>query len=373
LLIKTFLEDCDNQEKYYSDIENFDPADYECVNKILFATDYIKTEIIPYLVDNVSEKDKKVLMKWTKLYRGLFEITNVNKETNEITLKDYFTKDLFTIYDLSATKQMDTDLLILGIIIDGKELSGIAKMVDRTFRNDYVELIKSKGDGKSFPQDKFTEIYDFEPMQKFEALKNIDFHTTKMNIKKGFKLEQFLDFFEERKDFEIMNWNLEEINANIACLIEKKPNKKKGITILGSIVDEFGNQTPTSGSINIDKNLLTISTQFKDINNEIKNILLDNFKQFLFLKCEETTNFKKQNKKPEKKAPIENEEEISKEFLKKHYLAWCDKKIPALNNMTPKEALKSELKEEVIEMIKDIKHNDGKEVADVVKKELNLF
>ena len=388
----------ENLESTENEVNFFDWFFLECIHR------EIGEKILKIILDDFDylfESDElKILKEWMEnTQSGVFEIKDINKEDWKLLLRDIFSNKQYEIMDRKAS-----DSVIKGDIIFGRVqrifsdyyLSGAVTNYPRfstldqlkRFVEYHLKVEKKKNpeiDYESFMNSNSKILNDFEPEKP--NLVTRDGEDIKICEKiYSYRLddvEKILDYFESADDFLVCDKEFDKNKfkfAEIACKSRQKDIKRKGrnLVLFTDFVDDIGNKVSSEGSIQIEKNELKVFSMSKKPFERITKRLEKNIGPFLMLKKEKIESLEDGLKKIKNDKPIVKKPKVSigleEKILKGYYKDWCYQKIPALNNKTPKEAVKTKEGKEALkkllvdfENIEEHKKRDGEKYFPVVR------
>ena len=353
-----------------------------------------------------------IINEWIKnTQAGIFEVTYLDKDRHKLTLKEVFTNKVYEITDVKASVNLiKLDVIFARVqkIFSNYYISGIANSYDRfmalgqlkKFVEDGYNVEKTlnpdityeqfMNDNSKFLNNFEAEIpkilaYDGTEAKSCEALYDIDSE----------HIEKILDWFENDKEFivtEIKYSKNKFKSANISCINRRGDsignNEENSIRFTSHFIDEEGNAISTEGGVDINGNELLIHTISENVLNKLMRKIDKNVGHYLILKNKETKSMTQLSEREEKdKGSIEDNDlkmkGIGKAFMIDYYKKWCYQKIPALVNITPKQAVKTKEGRELLKRLlaEFENHERNKEkggleyipVEKIIRDELNFY
>ncbi len=347
---------------------------------------------------------------------GIYEIIELNPQFWQTIIREIFTKKEFTIIDRRLSQIMIKGDIIfsrLQKIFDNYYLSGVGNNYSRAFHLERLKnfvMLQYNNKKETMPNLTYEEfmnangniISKWKPeMPKImtagrEEAKLCE-ATYLLNLA---AIDNILSWFDKnKKDFMVTDIDFKNDtfkSANIACLYNRDikdiaESKESGLIYMLQVIDERGKAFPTLGSIQIKKNKLIIfstsETKFKEIRKKLENnigqhltFVKEDIKEVEQALAKKASKSEKEYHKADKKDEMQ---EIAKPILEAYYKQWCYQKIPALGNITPKQALKTEegrkaLKELLLTMENDEQHKKREEkeyipVEKIIRDELGFY
>jgi hypothetical protein len=337
---------------------------------------------------------------------GAFEILSSDEKLWKIKLKELITGQIYEVMDrLGSLDIAIGDILLTRIenIFFKDYLCGFGLKVPRRHLDQLILFIKDKYELKKkeipdlgyedFINLNLKEIMSFKSQPvKFiandgEELKICD---GKFRIDEN-NLDKLMDYFYKNKDFEIIEADYKTRTANIILKRKSKNvDREENTQMLTSFaVSPDGERIEYSGSIDIKKDKIKIFSQseksYKSLIQIINNIVSK--KLILISEIIETAEESLKNSNRDDKSDtndnIDPDNKLAEMFLTDYYKKWCDEKIPALNNKTPREVIKTEdgkklLKELLIEFknIDEHKRKSGEmdfSAEKIIRNELKFY
>ncbi len=296
---------------------------------------------------------------------GVFEILSSDEMSWKITLKELNTDEIYNVMDrLGSLDSAIGDILLtriekifskyyicgFGLKIPRRSASSLLYFINNKYHNEKGKTPSLKY--KEFMNSNLKEIMKF----KSQPIKFIANDGEELKICEGkFTFDEkdttrLLDYFYENKHFEIIEVNYKKRTASIIFKREHvEVNKEEASQMMTSFaVSPKGERIEYSGSIDIKGNKIKIFSQsekiYRNLAERVNNILP---KKLSMVKekiesPEEALKNAKTEKEINDKEKIDPKNKLTEMFLTDYYKKWCDEKIPALNNKTPREAIKSE-------------------------------
>lgn len=315
---------------------------------------------------------------------GIFEVMSSDEKSWEITLKEYNTKEIYKIKDrLGSLDSAIGDYLLTRVekIFSEYYLCGFGKKIPRRAINEFINFLNKNFKTKKkesptlayneFMNSTFRELTLFEPA----PIRFLSNDGNDLKICEGkftadsADITKMLDFLQKNENFVTIDLSKKK-NAYCAEFIKKaiKSKNKERIDNIQEIksfaMSPQGEKIEYSGSVKIKGDKITIFSSSEKTYREIMNILENFIGKKLELKHEsiETPEdiLAKDGKKPAGHEKKDSElQGLADEFLKDYYRKWCDEKIPALNNKTPRECTKSDEGKRLLkELLLDVRNLD---------------
>lgn len=300
---------------------------------------------------------------------GVFEIVSSDENTWKIMLKELNTGGVYEVMDrLGSLDSATGDILLTRIekVFSKYYLCGFGMRIPRRSSEKLLSFIKGRYENKKkelpkleykdFMNSNLKEIMAFKPEPvKFiandgEELKICEGKFT-FNKKEAIKL---LDYFDKSQDFLILEVNrtLTGYSANIVLkrIKSKVEIEKEGQMISSFVISPSGEKIEYSGSIDIKGSRIKIFSQSEKTYRSLIDVVNKELNKKLVVvketieSPEEVIDDKEVERKGEvgKKRKTRYENEVGEQFLMGYYKEWCDEKIPALNNLAPREAVKTQ-------------------------------
>jgi|SRR3989344_1462652 len=317
---------------------------------------------------------------------GIFEVLSSDEKSWKITLKENNTKIVYEIMDrLGSLDSAIGDFILTRVekIFSKDYLCGYGIRINRRSIEEFQDFLNKKYTSKKreilqltysdFMNLRFKELTLFKPRPiKFLSNDGNDLMLCEGNFNADKeKIEVIINYLRKNKDFVMIE--LKKIKEGFHADFIKRIKESKDYyksnntqTIQTSAISSTGERTEYSGSIKIKKDMITISSNSEETYKDLIVTLEKVIDEKLIAKREKIETpeealvkdkiEKKQSKAEKKEVDIKKMEE---EFLKEHYLGWCNQKIPALNNNTPRESMKTEEGRKLLkELLLDIKNMD---------------
>ena len=318
---------------------------------------------------------------------GVFELLKSDEKTWKIVLKEIISGETCEVLDrLGSSHSAIGDIIITRIekIFSKYYICGYGINLQRRNRDEFLKFInrfyedeKKKNAAltyKDFMNNNAKAIMKFEsePMKIVASTgENLVLCEGKYKIDVK-EIPKLMNFFEKNTDFIITEHKINS-QKNYAHIILKKNEDESAkqdnkLRVYSFMINPSGQKIEYIAAIKIKKDNIKIFSQSKDVyRNLIERInnLLN--KKLVVLKesIEEAEKILRRIKTKPKQAPKHKEykkyrnDELEKGFLKDYYKNWCNEKIPALNNQTPREAIKTEDGKKLLkELLLDMKNMD---------------
>ena len=317
---------------------------------------------------------------------GVFEILSSDEKSWKIKLKEINTEKTYEVMDrLGSLDSAIGDILLTRIekIFSKYYLCGFGLRIPRRSSDKLISHIKrnyelKKKENPSLSYEEFMNS-NLREIMKFslnptiflssdgEELKFCEGKFKAMDEKEDIDL--LMNYFFKNKDFEIIEADYKKRTAHIILKKQQKEiDKKENAQIISSFaMTPDGERIEYSGSIDIKGSKIKIFSQSEKIYRNIINQINSVISEKLILISEKIESAedalknyeKKDNSKPRRKEDIDPDNALAKKFLTDYYKKWCDEKIPALNNKTPREAIKNEEGRRLLkELLLEIKNLD---------------
>lgn len=310
-----------------------------------------------------------IVNEWAEnWFPGVYEVLKSDPENWSIEVQEIMNGKKYGITEKSGAMILSPGMLVFTTIIRifGKHyFSGILGQLPESCKGQckgFIEKEWEKAGGKAkiqyedFTRLKSLEISAFKPplpklLNKYGEELRVCEATYRLKIGK----EGLLDWFAKNKGkFEILEVKGRKgsLKAEIAILQKKEKRlpangKEERLVIYNDIIDIQGNALSSMGSITIEKNALKIFSMSEPIFRKIRQDMEKYFAGKIVLADEKIIN-PSNMEFDENVDEEEDDEEIPKEFsgaltkyMEDYYVKWCDDKIPALGNITPRQAIKT--------------------------------
>lgn len=378
--------------------------------------------IIDYYSHIFQPEELSILKEWgDNTQSGIYEVLEIYPKKWGVKIKEVFTGKEYTITDRKASAYVvKRDILFgrLQKVFSYYYLSGVGQTYPRlhvfeqlkNFINNHLENEKKKNPNISYEEfmNKNSKILnEFSP----QNIKIVSFDNEEAEISEAIyfidvkNINNILDYFDKNQDKFIITdvdfKNNKFKSANIAYKDgdEKKQEDKENGEITQRInthlINKNGGRILVHGSIDIQKNKLKINSFSKKSFKEIKDLLNQNIKDYVYyIKEDITTAAQAIEELKNKDLYAEDDEEdaepnspelkeLGKKFLESYYKDWCDMKIPMLGDKTPREAIKTEEGKKLVnDLLLDFENTelhkkreglDYVSVEKIIRKELNLY
>jgi len=329
---------------------------------------------------------------------GVFEVLSSDEQSWKITLKELNTGKICEVMDrLGSLDSAIGDILLTRTekIFSKYYLCGYGLKFPRMSSNQLLLFIKNKYELKrketppleyeEFMNSNLKEIMSFKsPPVEFIANDGEE-----LKICEGkFKIDKedsdiLMDYFYKNKDFEIIEINYKKRTANVIFKKgSEKVDKKENAQMLTSFaISPDGERIEYSGSIDIKGDKIKIFSQseksYRSLIHKINEITTKKLK----LVSEKIETAEESLKNPDN-GKLEDNEKIDPD-LTEYYKKWCDDIIPALNNKTPRDSIKTEEGKKLLkEMLLDLKNIDEHKrksgeinlsAGKIIRDELNFY
>ena len=337
---------------------------------------------------------------------GAFEILESDEKSWRIVLKELNTGETYEVMDrLGSLDSATGDILLTRIekIFLKYYLCGFGLRFPRKLSEELLLFMKEKYESKKkespsleykeFMNSNLREVMAFKPEPiKFIANdgEELKYCEGKIRINKE-DSDLLMNYFFKNKDFEIIKADYKSRTANIIFKRgSKKIDKEEDEQMITSFaVSPDGERIEYSGSIEINGDNIKVSSQseksYKTILDRISRVI----NKKLILVSEKIESVEESLKKSDKDDKFEDDKDIdpnnilAKKFLTDYYKKWCDEKIPALSNRTPREAIKTEDGKKLLEgLLIDLRNMDEHKrksgeidfsTEEIIRKELGFY
>ena len=388
-------------------LEAMDKADNKRILEIIM-------DDFSHLFDSV---ELKIMKEWAdNTQSGLFEVEKIDRDNWRTSLKEIFTQKKYEIIDRKATISAIKGDIIFGRvqkIFSNHYLSGAITSYPRfmlldqlkDFINEKYDLEKQSKQNITYEQfinSNSRIINDFVPKspriiapdgeeaKMCEATYSIDLN----------HIEEVLDWFDDNEDFLITDEDYKRDNfksAIIACIRQENAGKiqdegeDRAIMTQSHYITEEGDRIDTEGSIEIKDSKFKVFSQsekaFRRIIDKIEKSIGKHLKSEKeeIKSVDEAIDESKEDKKerPKKKKKDADLVKLEKHIMEQYYKDWCDKRIPALNDKTPRESIKTGKGKELLkDLLLDLeneeehKKREGEKhipVVEIIRNELNFY
>jgi len=310
-----------------------------------------------------------IVNEWAKnCFPGVYEVLKSDSENWDVEVQEIMIGKKYAITEKSGAMTLSKGMLVFTTInrIFGKHyFSGMLGQLPESCKDQYKDFIKKEwekaGGIAKIPYEDFTRLKSLEistfkpPMPKLLNKYGEELRVCEATYRLKIGKEGLLDWFAKNKDkFEILEVKGKRgsLKAEIAILQKKEKrlsadSKEKRLVMYNNVIDIQGNAISSMGSIIIEKNVMKIFSMSEPVFRKIRQDLEKSFTGKIILADEkiiDPSNMEFDENADEE----EDDEEIPEEFsgvLTKHmedyYVKWCDDKIPALGNITPRQAIKT--------------------------------
>lgn len=313
---------------------------------------------------------------------GVFEILSSDEKSWKIVLKELITGNSYEVMDrLGSLDSAIGDILLTRIekIFSKYYLCGFGLKVPRRSSSGLLSFIKDKYEKKkkAIPSLKYEEFMNSNLKEimtfKSQPVKFIANDGEELKICEGkFTIDNedvnlLMNYFHKSKDFKIIEANYKKRTANIILKKEStKIDKEEDAQMLTSFaVSPDGERIGYSGSIDIKGNKIKLFSQSEESYRSLIQKINKIINKRLILISEKIESAEECLKNADESDKLENNENIdldnklAEKFLTDYYKKWCDDIIPALDNKTPREAIKTEDGKKLLkELLIDLKNMD---------------
>ncbi len=339
----------------------------------------------------LSSNELSMLKEWSAAFYSAFEVQEAvpGKGCN---IKDIFSGDEFFVNDVSSSYSfVRYDIVFLHLLkMNGKYYtSGAGSCVPSSAKKDVISYLDRKLQGHLANSNDALTMGQF--VRKYPHYLNhfvLDYKSEESGLitPEGhvlcfseccFSVNSFTAmelFFKHNSDkFKFMGFDKERkggLRFDYLVPYDKETIKGRGTdgdkVYLTLWADEDGKEHLCLANLTLTKKMLSVQCMSKERLESLKEILSpledDEIIENMGVKYENASNALKSKKEdigddPEEDIPEDLKNEISKEFLERYTQNWLDMQIPALNNMTPRQAAKTEDgKRQLKEMLKDMEN-----------------
>ncbi|MEK6937987.1 MAG: SEC-C domain-containing protein [Nanoarchaeota archaeon] len=371
--------------------------------------------VIEVIRDDFSEgfslRELEIIDEWINhTQAGIYEVKTTNPKEFMFIVREIFTNKEFEIFDIKGSSN-----ILKGDVFFGRlqkiflkyYFSGVLVSISRQWLDEFKEFVTEKyqeakkaSSNLSYEEfmntnGKIVRNYSPPPLKILNSAGDEVNMCEATYFLNGEENEEVVDWLAKNKQFIITEEEYGKkgdiIVANFIHLAGEKeisPNAKGGLVTSGEWINEKGNRFKTDGSIELKKNKWVIFSTSKRIFDQMRQELEQRFGASLTLKKEQITLAEEimNRKESNKPSPPKKSKEILKleqEYLLKYYREWCDMKIPAFEEKTPREMIKTkEGRAKVEEMLLTFENQDLHQKkegdwcrinsAEVIRKELRL-
>ena len=352
--------------------------------------------------------EKEILKEWeNNTSGGIFEVLEAFPDDWKLSLQEVFTHKEYEVVDRIASNHFIRGDIIysrLQRIFLKYYLSGVGKAIPRNQLRQLKDFVETKlsETKKENPQISYWEfmgqfgkdINEFEPVKpSFINSKGDDLCFSEITYKFDIKdIGPILDSFSDEKKYIISDMDFPKggfRSAEIAIIAEKEENspKQNTVSMTKYLMSPDGDIITTQGSITIKKDKLKIFTNSKEAAETIKKIIEKSGYFELEKESYQTAGdcLKEINDDEEPAARRKSKKEIGAEkiFFEAYYKDWCDQKIPALGNITPRQAMKTPDGKKLFKNLlldfenqEEHKKKDGEKfvsAVEIIRKELDFY
>ncbi len=320
-----------------------------------------------------------IVNEWAKnSFPGVYEVLKADAENWNVEVQEIMSGKEYCITEKSGAMILSKGMLVFTTInqIFGRHyFSGILGQFPESCKDQYKKFIKKeweKAGGKTiilyedFMRLNSLVISSFKPpMPKFLNRYGEDLKFCEATYRLKIGKENLLDWFAKNKDrFEILEVKGKKagLKAEIAILQKKEKHlpsngEEKRLVITNDIIDTERNALASMGTITLEKNTLKIFSMSEPVFQKTRQCLEKTFSGKILLEKEEKID-PNNMEFDENNDDDEDEEDIPEEFsegltkyLERYYIKWCDQEIPALGNITPRQAIKTKEGREKLEAL----------------------
>lgn len=342
-----------------------------------------------------NSKELEIIDEWLNhTQAGIYEVETTAPAELTFKVREIFTNKEYEILDVKGSSHAVRGDVFFGrlqTIFSKHYLSGVLSGISRHWLDEFKEFITEK----------YQEAKKADPQLSYERFMNThskivqDYSPPPLKIISPagdeVKVCEATYSLSEIENEEVVGWLAKnkqfvlteeeygrEGDVTTAYFIHLQSEKEIS-SIGGGIVtsqewnDEEGNRFKTDGSIELKKNKWVVFSTSKKIFDQLNRELKQKFGASFHLEREQITPLEKiMNERGDKKdrLPKQSKEilKLEQEYLTKYYQEWCDMKIPALNNQTPRQAIKAKAgREAVKKMILDLENQELHDIKEGVK------
>ncbi len=341
------------------------------------------------LADSLDELELEIIDEWlNNTQTGFYEVEEINKKEYTTILKEIATGKVYRILDVKGSAHAVRGDILLGRvqrIFSAYYLSGAMRSIPRMVSGQFKKFVDERFENEKkadpglgyeeFMNTRSEALFNFVPPPPIilsssgEELRFCE-STYSIHPEDG---KEIVDWFAaDDKRFLITE---EEYGsggmlecAEIGCIQgQEKSSKKGGLMMSSHWMGREGKGIPVDANIRIKDGKMILFSMSEKAFLKYKGLLEKHFGEHLSLEKEEITSA--QEALEEKRdAPAEGGKEtretreLGREFLLKYYREWCDMKIPAFGNRTPRQVIKTEdgrkqLKEMLLDLENQQLHN----------------
>lgn len=402
-LTRWIIFKCKQDSQFESDVmleSNFtdEQEEYKYLDYLFFEFKYNNQRVIelarkenPELFEPI---EMEILNEWTDTYTSLFEVAELNKNSWSIKLKDLFSGNLILITDrIGSSSFIRGDLIFVRIqkIFFNYYLSGVGNNYPKSLLEQIITFIKKSAKQKKISEYEFMAnskmLAEFSPIREIKGQDGEEICVCEKTYSYDInKIDKILDEFDADKRFVIGFVDFPKSGfreADVSFISQGRKCNDGGVYFQNFVMNVEGKQIEVSGSIHIKPGTAKLFSTSKKKAEELHRIVLE--KGFI-LKNESLTPIEKLLAKGVESKPKRKTKkiiELEKQFKEKYYVEWCDKTIPALGNMTPRNALKTkkgrELLKELLFEFENFEEHQKKDsefvfsCLEIIRKELNFY
>lgn len=316
----------------------------------------------------LNSAQKRFIKVMSETYYSFYCVLDVHKEKSLI-VKDILLGTTHTIKERLGTNQIKRGDLVFSRILfmDGQSIFiGMAPMIiSARYHNnilDYRQWLIEENDNNELTPALLREVFSYELLDYFFEIVDHSFNQQLPNIqntdgepllfsKSYFKLKlppkealvKLLPMTLSKSENEFLQ-DAEYDNNGLIIKLElpwlKKGNKKHNSwdnTVMGHVAIKNNKLTLETNSENRTKKGKKLLSKYLGDSIEFQQTLLETPKN----KLENLSEIKKSNNSSEEILELPEIQEQLKGFIENHWREWFDKPIPALKNLSPREAAKT--------------------------------
>ncbi len=363
--------------------------------------DYGKSIIELFYLEKLqylSPIEKEILEEWRNTVLGVYEVTGIEKDRG-VYIKELFDNTEIFVNDIRSSKGMNKwDIATLRVIktLGKVYISGAACLMPATAKVDtikygereFIEFKKEKPEAtwqefmneRGYTFIKFAHIKAAQPPLIVTPEGDPIVFTKAVYKVKDYK--KALDVLQNIPIFKILDFSPEKIHFGWLVEIREKKASEGQLEFRTSLTaDEENKQYRSMGHLTINNKQLMLdclSEKRLELGKNLLKALGDSIelqsesKEYPDLSWGKAKTVKDETQQTEIEESVR--EELRKKFLEDHYRKWVDMPIPFLNDMTPREASKTQegrakLKEliKVLENAEERRERAGQPSYDVSK------
>lgn len=336
------------------------------------------------LADSLDELELEIIDEWLNNTRaGLYEVREIDQKRYTILLKEIVTGKEYRILDVKGSVNAVKGDIMLGRvqrIFSAHYLSGVVRSIPRRllvqFRKFVDEQFESEKkatpglDYEEFMNTRSEALFNFvppPPVLLTSSGEEISFCESTYSVEPEYAKEIVEWFAADDKRFLITE---EEYGsggmlecAEIGCIQgQKKYLKKGGLRVSSRWMGGDGEGISVDANIRIENEKVVLSSMSEKAFHKYKELLEKHFGEHLSRVKEEIKSAQealeeRRDIPPESDEQTRETTELERELLLKYYRDWCDMKIPAFGNRTPRQAIKTEQgRNQLKEMLLDLEN-----------------